>query len=212
MHPVPKRDAPHYLVPDLSPRDRDALSGMKPRVIFVAESPHTSEIAPERLGERRPLCGAAGKKWWAALGEVLEGDSSEEVSLERMLRLCREHGIALLNAVQVPLDQAVTKKEPAADPLKTVGFCKNTGPHSYRRLKDSPTVRSAIESLRNRLETPGLEAVPIHCLGNDAEWFVRRALGDSPRIQGKIPHPSAWWRKGGHFGRVAKGALAQLLK
>lgn len=206
-----QREAPEYLVPDLTPGDREALRGLKPRVVFVAESPHTSEIAPERLADRRPLCGAAGKKWWSALGEALESDPSEDVSLERMIRLCREHRLVILNAVRMPLDQAVTKKEPDADPLKTVGFCKNAGADSYRRLRDSAAVKDALESLRQRLEAPELRNVAIHCLGNDAEWFVRRALGDSARIEGKIPHPSAWWRKGGHFGRVARKALVSIL-
>jgi hypothetical protein len=39
---------------------------------------------------------------------------------------------------------------------------------------------------------------------------VTQALNEAERenrVGEKIPHPSAWWRKGGYFGRVAKERL-----
>ncbi|MCM2323292.1 MAG: hypothetical protein NDJ90_08510 [Oligoflexia bacterium] len=203
-----------YRVPDLTPAERAELRDAKIRFIFVAESPHTHEIAADSPAERRPLCGAAGKKWWSALGEFLEGDASEDVSLSRMLRLCRTHGIAILNAVQYPLDCAITRTEPKADPLRTVGFCKNAGADSYKKQKSSLKMREMLTSLRSRLEAPELAGAPIRCLGNDARWFVEQALGPEEtkrRLEDRLYHPSAWWRKGGHFGRVSREKLRELL-
>lgn len=209
------RESPHFFVPDLSPMDRPQLKGLRPRVVFVAESPHSSEIAPEAKLDRRPLCGAAGRKWWSAIGEILEGEPSEDCTLERMLRLCRQHGLVVLNAVQFPLDTAICKTNPAADPLSVVRFCKNPGAHSYKKLKASDEVRGAVEALKKRLKAPEVADAAIYPLGNDAWWFVKQALSPTEfeiRVRGKIPHPSAWWRKGGHFGRVAKTQLKEILR
>ncbi len=200
-----------WLVPDLSPRDRAALAGAPVRYVFVAESPHVSEVEPEAVSERRPLCGMAGRKWWSALGDVLEGAGGEDVSLEGMLALCSRHRIAVLNAVQYPIDEGITKSFPGADPLGSVGFSKNAGPHAYKKKERAAQVDAAISDLRQRLLDPALSAAEIHCLGNDSEWFVSRALTPderAARLRDKIPHPSAWWRKGGHFGRVAREKLA----
>lgn len=190
-------------MPDLTPRDRPAWAGFHPRFVFVAESPHRNEIEPEGEMERRPLCGMAGRKWWGALSEVIEGEANEDVSLERMRRFCVSHGIAVLNAVQRPLD--------FADPIRILGFNKAPGPHHYKKMKNSPEVCATLESLGERLCDPRIRGLPIHCLGNDAEWFVSRVLEQASCgelvLGPKIPHPSAWWRRGGHFGRVAKAQL-----
>jgi len=197
-------------VPDLSPRDRERLAGAPVRFAFVAESPHVSEVEPEDLRDRRPLCGMAGRKWWSALSEVLDGAPDEDVSLERMLALCSRHGIAVMNAVQYPLDEGITRSVPGADPMRSVGFSKNAGPGSYKKKDRARQVEAAVADLRERLVHPSLAGARIHCLGNDSEWFVSRALTASERearLGDKIPHPSAWWRKGGHFGRVAREKL-----
>jgi len=203
-----------YFVPDLTPMDRKELRNLRPEVVFVAESPHVSEVTPESEVERRPLCGSAGKKWWALLGELLGDDQGEDVALTRMLHLCEEYRIALLNVLQYPLDKGIRKKIPGADPVANLGFCKNPGNQSYKKLKNTDSVTQAIQALRDRLMDPRLLHARIHCLGNDAEWFVKQALGKEEyqvRVGEKLPHPSAWWRRGGHFGRVARKQLKSVI-
>jgi hypothetical protein len=204
---------PRFFVPDLSPRDRKALVGIRPRAIFVAESPHVSEIEPESIDQRRPLCGVAGRQWWGLLSELLDFEKNEDVSLEHLVQFCQNHRIVVMNAVQYPLDPKVVKAFALADPAKNLGFNKVSGPYSFKRLKKSAPVQEALDSLRARLLDPRMENAPIHCLGNDADWFVRQALGDGEsanRISDKIPHPSAWWRRGGLFGRTAREKLSQI--
>jgi hypothetical protein len=205
--------SPRYFVPDLSTVDRSVLKKMKPRAIFVAESPHVNEIEPETPGERRPLCGMAGRKWWGLVSELLEGEANADVSLARLLETCFKHRIVIMNAVQYPLDPKVAVVFPEADPAKNLGFNKVSGLYSFKKLKAGPQVRAAIDQLTQRLRHPSLKDAPIYCLGNDAEWFVTQALSPaefSARVGQKIPHPSAWWRKGGHFGRVARERLTEI--
>lgn len=202
-----------YFVPDLSPMDRRELAGLKPRAIFVAESPHVSEVEPDERLARRPLCGAAGKVWWKLLSEIFEGTENPDVSLARLLEICRKNRIVVLNAVQNPLDPKVAKKFPAAEPVECLGFAKAAGPSGYKKMKNDPCVLDAVEKLRKRLTHPALARAPIWSLGNDAEWFVTRALTPEEQIQrvrGKLPHPSAWWRRGGLFGRTAKEKLTEI--
>jgi hypothetical protein len=203
-----------YFVPDLSPQDRDILKSLKPKWVFVAESPHVSEVEPESLRDRRPLCGMAGKKWWGLLSEILEGESNSDVGLDRLLKFCAKQKIAVMNAVQYPLDPKVGAKFPGADPAKNLGFNKVSGLYSYKKLKKSKVVQKAIQELSERLSHPSVAHLPVYSLGNDAEWFVQQALEileDQDRYAGKIYHPSAWWRKGGYFGRVAKEKLQAIL-
>ena len=205
--PVPN---PRYLVPDLTPEARQDLKRLKPRYIFVAESPHVNEVEPDEMDERRPLCGAAGRQWWGLLSQLKEGETNSDVSLDRLIEVCKKYQIVVLNAVQYPLDPKVAVKFPKADPVKNLGFNKVSGPFSYKKLKGAPVVQNALSSLIERLDHPSLKKVPIFCLGNDALWFVTQALLPSSgvsRIQDKIPHPSAWWRSGGLYGRVAKEKL-----
>lgn len=200
-------------VPDLSPMDRAELRGMNVRVVFVAESPHSSEIASETIEGRRPLCGASGRKWWSLLREVAGDQPSEDVSLPSLLRFCRKHGVVVLNSVQWPLDRALAKGSPALDPLKTVGFCKNPGPFFYKRLKSRVPVKKAVRDLARRLQDRRLMGASIYCLGGDAEWFVRQAMGrDSARVAGKIPHPSAWRRNRGLLAGMAEDCLRAFFK
>jgi hypothetical protein len=195
-----------FFVPDLSPLDRISLKRVIPRFVFVAESPHISELEADELDARRPLCGKAGREWWSLLGDVLESNPSTDVSLERMLGLCKSQRIAVINAVQYPLDPKVARLFPGADPVPHLGFSKEQGPHSYKKLKNSPEVGAMINALRARLEDPALIHSRVICLGNDAEWFVTQALGAQviERLDKKIPHPAAWWRKGGLFRKIAR--------
>lgn len=204
-----------FFVPDLSPSDRIALRGVKPNLVFVAESPHIHEIEADELEQRRPLCGTAGKQWWGLLSEITEGRSCTDVSLNHLIEYCLKHQITVMNAVQFPLDPKIAKPYPKADPLKNLGFSKASGPFSFKKLKASPQVQRSIESLRKKLDDPAIKDAKIYCLGNDALWFVSQALGKEEfdqRVREKIPHPSAWWRQGGFFGRVAKEKLLKILK
>lgn len=202
-----------YLVPDLSPENRGLLKNSIPKVVFVAESPHISEIEPLDIAERRPLCGMAGKQWWGLLTELLEGTPNSDVSLKHLLDFCLHQKLAVMNAVQFPLDPKITRLFPQADPVKNLGFCKASGEYSYKKLRKEKAVQSAIQNLKQRLHHPSLEKSKVHCLGNDSEWFVLQALGKEEaavRLGEKIPHPSAWWRRGGLFGSVAREKLNQI--
>jgi hypothetical protein len=210
-------------VPDLSPEARVELARSKPKLIFVAESPHIHEIEPIQQLQRRPLCGKAGRQWWGALSTILEGPTGQSqiknqindaVDLPRLIQLCRDYEMAVINAVQWPLDPKIATRFPEADPLKTVGFHKCSGEFSYKRLKSSMQVQKAMHSLARRLRHPAVAHAKIYCLGNDAQWFVQESLEEQEwklRVQEKIPHPSAWWRRGGYFGRVAQDRLTQCL-
>ncbi len=210
---------PRYFVLDLSPEHRPELKKMKPRYLFVAESPHIQEVEPEKEALRRPLCGAAGKQWWSKMVKVLggsltrSGDSDLDLSAQSLMAFCLEHKLVVMNAVQYPLDPKVAQRFPAADPAKNLGFNKVSGPYSFKKRKDSVEVLAALESLKNRLNHPSVRHLPIYSLGNDSEWLVLRALGVSEaetRYAGKIPHPAAWWRRGGWFGEVAEEKLKAL--
>ena len=207
--------ASRYFVPDLSPIDHPDLDWSRARIVFVAESPHVSEVAPERESERRPLCGMAGRVWWKLLGELLEGRVSDDVSLERLLTLAQSHGVIVMNAVQMPIDSKVTREFPDASPIRLLGFDKGPGPKTFKKLKSTQAVQTSLKRLAERLNSPELSRLPVVCLGNDSEWFVKEALGKDrfgAQVICKLPHPSAWWRKGGHFGRVAREQLERLLK
>ncbi len=213
-----------YLVPDLSPEARLNLRQLKPRYLFVAESPHVQEVEPEVQEQRRPLCGAAGKKWWGMLAQLLDGhlvlpaESREQqldLSLESLESFCLKHHLAVMNAVQYPLDPKVSKSFPEADPVKNLGFNKVSGPDSYQKKKDTPEVARALISLGSRLSHEAVKNLPVYALGNDSEWWVLRALAaqhESHRYAGKIPHPAAWWRRGGWFGQVAEEKLSALFR
>lgn len=203
-----------FFVADLSPEQRPALADLKPQLVFVAESPHVSEVEPEVASARRPLCGSAGREWWSMLSTTLGGDSSRETDLERLLSLCRKAGIAVMNAVQYPIDPKIMMHYgEAADPVTHLGFAK-VAPASFKKLKNGEDVEAAIHALRARLIHPSVIDVPVVSLGNDAQWFVTQALKAKPgegRHLMTVPHPSAWWRKGGAFREKARGQLKELL-
>ncbi len=204
-----------YLVPDLTPQARPRVRSFQPKVLFVAESPHVQEVTPEAEPERRPLCGTAGRAWWGALTDLLEGKASNDVTLEHLLEFCREWGIGVMNAVQLPLDPKITKAFPEADPVRQLGFAKGSGPTFYKKKKGTPELERALKSLRKRLKEEHVRDLPIVALGNDSEWFLRQALTPEEaelRLIGKLPHPSAWWRRGGLYGRQAREKLAEIFE
>ncbi|OFZ17731.1 MAG: hypothetical protein A2X94_15200 [Bdellovibrionales bacterium GWB1_55_8] len=211
MSSIPNLD-PRYFVPDLSPQQRGEVRNFFVDRVFVAESPHIHEVEPEDRNERRPLCGAAGRRWWRMLGELLEQAPLQDLCSKSLVDFCAKHRFAVLNAIQFPLDPAVTRLFPQADPLKTLGFSKAAGVRRYKRMKDSEEVRGRLTELRARLEHPALAGKPIYALGKDAEWFLLQALGDlkQPASVGWIPHPSAWWRQGGKLENDAREKLKQV--
>jgi hypothetical protein len=210
-----------YFVPDLTPEAHPEVRAFKPRVAFVAESPHVSEVSPDSMGERRPLCGKAGAEWWSMLEKLLGPGVSREgkwstlaeadYSAEALLEFCRKHRIAVLNAVQFPLDPKIATRFKDAEPGLTVGFSKEARADHYKKMKATAPVRSALERLRARLEHPSLAETPVHALGNDSEWFVTQAVAPN-RVGTKIPHPSAWWRRGGAFREMARERLGEIFE
>ena len=173
------------------------------------------EVEPVEIDCRRPLCGAAGRQWWKKLGEILGGSSSEDVSLDRMLELASLNRIAVLNAVQFPMDPKIKAKFPEAEPVGNLGFAKAAGDTGYKKRKNEFGVQRAVANLRSRLTDPRLTKPWLRPLGNDAEWFAPKATSrkknySEPLVPGKIPHPSAWWRRGGLFGRIAQEKLEEI--
>lgn len=205
-----------FFVGDLTPGQRPQLHDFRPKMVFVAESPHVSEVTPEALSERRPLCGKAGQAFWKMIAELVlkSADTAVDTSLECQLALCRAGGFAVMNAVQFPLDPKVMVQFPRANPVENLGFSK-VPPASYKKLRAGRDVEHAVEWLRERLVHPAIGGVPVVSLGGDAEWFVAAALGEAVgegRHLMKIPHPSAWWRQGGKLREKARGQLADLLR
>ncbi len=138
-----------------------------------------------------------------------------DLSLVSLLKFCSKHQTVVMNAVQYPLDPKVAQRFPDADPAKNLGFSKVSGPDSYKKRKQSLQVTAAMASLRSRLMHPTVSGLPVYSLGNDSEWWVRQALGEmdfEQRYAGKIPHPSAWWRRGGSFGKIAEAQLQDIFK
>ena len=202
-----------YEVPDLSPEQRSQLGIVRPGFIFVAESPHINEIEPENRAERRPLCGKAGQAFWRMIGSLIADEDSADTSLARQLKLCQLGNFAVLNAVQFPLDPKVmVVTGPAGDPGVHLGFSK-VAPTTYKKLSSTKNVEAAIALLRARLTHPSLADALVISLGNDAQWFVNRAVGTvgQSRHLMTVPHPSAWWRQGGSLREKARAQLTQLL-
>jgi hypothetical protein len=203
-----------FFVADLSPEQRVELKKFKPRYVFVAESPHVSEVEPEDPKARRPLCGSAGREWWGMVGELVCSEDSRATDLERLLRLCRAGSLAVMNAVQYPIDPKITMHYGAgADPVENLGFSK-VAPATYKKLKSGPDVEAAIDRLRARLVHPSVRDIAVISLGLDAQWFVSAALSAKVGVGRHlmtIPHPSAWWRRGGAFREKARDQLTTLL-
>lgn len=208
-----------YFVPDLSPEQRPQLLDLSPKFVFVAESPHISEVEPTALMDRRPLCGRAGQVFWRMIGSLVGAPTTSQAlpqndtSLPRLLDLCRQGRFAVMNAVQFPIDAKIASRYADADPVRRLGFCK-TAPSSFKKLKACSGVRHAIEFLRCRLLHPSVVHLPVVSLGNDAQWFVTQALTpdeQAARHVATVPHPSAWWRQGGKLREKARVQLTELL-
>ncbi len=210
--PFQRAYAARYRVPDLLPGTK------RVRAVFVGESPHRDEVAPESAGERSPFRGMAGREWWSALAKfqrhpLVAKPVPPRAELEA---LCRELGVAVLNAVQFPLDPKISLHTgESAVPARELGFAKDKGATGYKAVlktggKQNP-VEQAIRDLQARL-LPWVEAgVPVVCLGNDSRWFVERAVGAEGAAKLlTIPHPSSWWRNGENRRR-ALSTLDQLL-
>lgn len=196
-----------YFVPDLTPEQRRQLRRLRPRVVFVAESPHKDEVCPEREGERRPLCGKAGVEWWKTIGGII-GDRGAGTGLDRQLDLCRNGKFVVLNAVQYPLNQGIKGYYGrGADPVMNLGFAKK-GSASFRKREGSPGVKNAIRLLQRRLKRLSGSGIKFVPLGEDAEWFLNLATDGS--FCKRLPHPSSWWRKPGRK-EEARERLKRLL-
>lgn len=212
----PKRSAyqKRFFVADLSPEQRESLADLKPKFVFVAESPHVNEVEPLDAAHRRPLCGSAGREWWSMVGAFVTGDNSRDTHLERLIDLCRRGKLVVMNAVQYPIDPKIMMHYgDEANPIENLGFAK-VAPASYKKLKNSDEVQAAIHALRHRLVHPSVRDLPVVSLGLDAQWFVTAAL-ESKSGEGRhlttVPHPSAWWRQGGKLRERARGQLRVLL-
>ncbi|MBI2711751.1 MAG: hypothetical protein HYX41_02645 [Bdellovibrio sp.] len=180
-------------------------------------SPNRRFFVPDLSPLDRPLLKSAtmaGRVWWTMLAEILGENDEVDLSAESLQHFCRKYKIAILNAVQYPLDPKVAKRFPEADPVSNLGFQKATGPYSFKKQRPNECVQTCIQSLAARVRHSSLAGAKVYCLGNDAQWFLGHALGPYPedfqRFVDKIPHPSAWWRQGGYFGRVAHEKLSQI--
>jgi hypothetical protein len=197
------------LVPDSGPGNRGPL-----RAIFIGESPHRDEVSPEAPWERSPFRGVAGREWWEALSRYLaQPIVMRPVPRREVLEeSCSELGIAVMNAVQYPIDPKIVMHQGAAcDPRAQLGFEKGAGPFGYRAVLKAKgpdnAVAWAIQDLARRLEK--LDARRIVCLGNDSRWFTEQAQQLLPESSPfryaelqTIPHPSSWWRNADYRRRA----------
>lgn len=203
-----------FCVADLTPAERVSMRDQPIKWIFVAESPHVNEVKEELAELRRPLCGKAGQEWWKMLEKIFRASALEldpELTAESLENFCIHHGLAVMNAVQYPIDlKIMAHYGEAADPERHLGFSKSGGSH-YKKQKKTFGVEKALKSLEARLMHPSLAAAPIYALGLDSKWFLEQlAIGNAmiaKRHQGSLPHPSAWWRKGGFFRQKAETLL-----
>ncbi len=205
--PKTKPFAERFRVEDLVPRD------VKPgefRAVFIGESPHRDEVAPDSASERSPFRGVAGREWWSALSRYLKApyDGKKVPPRSELLRLCSELRIAVMNAVQYPIDPKIELHQgEKSSPILQLGFHKATGEGSYKtvfkRGQKNP-VTEAIDDLASRLRYFEDSDAALVCLGNDSRWFVEKALQKLgwERELVTIPHPSSWWRNAGYKSRA----------
>lgn len=203
-------------VPDLLPPDLRAV-----KVVFIGESPHRDEVAPESEGERTPFRGMAGGEWWTALSRFLP-ESAQPKTMKpvppraELIEICEELSIAVLNAVQFPIDPKITLHQgESSHPRVRLGFEKGSGIWGYRAVfsasgYDGP-VGLAICGLASRLMSFSEGEASLVCLGKDAEWFVKKALNLLQRDRSttckpwlRIDHPSSWRRNSAYRERAAK--------
>jgi hypothetical protein len=202
-----------FRVEDLIPKDRQHL-----KAIFVGESPHRDEVAPEKASERSPFRGMAGRQWWTELARYLKVPvvANPVPPRKALLQICEELRFALMNAVQFPIDSKITLHQgEKSAPRVQLGFEKNAGPFAYKtifkRNQDASSVQWALHDLASRLRPLENSPARLICLGNDSKWFVENSLHllnpDAPLLQQPlttIPHPSSWWRNASYRERAVK--------
>lgn len=199
-----------FLVPDLIPAGEGEL-----RAVFIGESPHRDEVKPEKTRDRTPFRGVAGREWWSELSRFLAEPLPREVpDREKLLDVCDELGVGVMNAVQYPIDSKIKLHQgEKASPVEQLGFDKSSGPTSYKKIyRESGShgeVGTAIQDLAKRLQKLEDRRPRIVCLGNDSRWFTEKALSclpeDSPLREQElltIPHPSSWWRNASYRARA----------
>ena len=194
-----------FRVEDLIPQ---IALGHELTAVFIGESPHRDEVASENAAERSPFRGTAGREWWQELSQFQATSLPVKPVPDRMrlLQICSELQIGVMNAVQFPIDPKICLHQGnESDPYLYLGFEKSAGIKGYKAIFkqniDINPVLNSLEDLRARLSVFDKMPVQLVCLGNDSRWFVEHALKGfegSPLTQKPlltIPHPSAWWRK-----------------
>lgn len=233
--PQPSKRAERWFVPDLVPR------GVEVRAVFVGESPHKDEIKPERMDERSPFRGSAGRDWWVALferaGQPLVPKPhrrTPDVPPRKELEdVCRSLHIAVLNAVRFPLDPRITQHYPEFVPMECLGFDKGSadrkgkgngkGAFGYKTVFENHDragpVGETIDDLARRLKRFSNTSARVVCLGNDSLWFVERAIQRLPQAcalagltPAKIPHPTSWKFSRPQEGQNFRAEAARVLK
>jgi hypothetical protein len=209
-----------FRVPDLKPPGGPGSRGNLV-VIFVGESPHRDEVAPTDPRERTPFRGAAGRAWWSELAKFLKHPKEVRPVPPRpvLLEICAELRIAMINAVQFPLDPKIALHQGRqAAPIPNLGFEKGPGRLGYKAVwkksGQKGPVGMAVSDLAKRLRPLQAGRARIVCLGNDSCWFVERALelldpAHEIRVS-TVPHPSCWWRKASYRRRAIE-ALSSIL-
>lgn len=222
------KDAERWFVPDLVPNGIELCS------IFVGESPHKDELKPERKIERSPFRGSAGKQWWLEIFGCAELPWQHEALIPPRTELehvCGRLRIAVLNAVQYPIDPKITRHYPACVPREYLQFDKGTrdvkgngkGPFGYKTVLDDQNctgpVGERIIDLARRLKRFSKMPAQIVCLGDDSEWFVRRAiqqLTPGCALKKKLPvtisHPARWKYSSQQLGRNYREDAVRTLK
>lgn len=224
------KDAERWLVPDLVP------DGVELCAIFVGESPHKDELKPQDQVERSPFRGSAGKQWWqeifgcAGLPFQREAQVPPKTELEHV---CRKLRIAVLNAVQYPIDPKITQHYPACVPREYLKFDKGErdrkgngngkGPFGYKTVLDDQyragPVGERIIDLARRLRRFSKMPAQLVCLGDDSEWFVSRAIQQLPlgcvlteQSPVTISHPARWKYSSQKPGKNYRADAARTLK
>lgn len=183
------------------------------RCVFVGESPHTEEVEPPLQNLRSPFRGKAGRNLFEKIcRKPIEGSIDREI-WQKKINCSR---VAILNAVQFPLDEKITKPFPDASPSSNLKFAKVTGEASFRKvfIRNPDRLNPAFESLKERLNPYIVARIPVIALGGDAEWFIRAVWGEdfvnNKDLFSKCPHPVTWkWFP--KQGAIAETVLDQIL-
>jgi hypothetical protein len=199
---------------------------------FIGESPHKDEITPEKKIERSPFRGSAGRDWWAPILACAGRHGPHMLSRAEHEQVCHQLRIAVLNAVQYPIDPKISQHYPNCVPREFLEFDKGTrdrtgngkGPCGYKTVFQDQdfagTVGERIIDLTGRLERFSQMPAQIVCLGNDSRWFVSQAIQRlhpacalTSRPLETIPHPARWKfsSPGNNIRAVAIGRIRQLV-